>query len=192
MSMNKKCQTLEFRKFLNQGILMTNLEEAGKATPKYERQRKAHLSSSSALVMCAECKIFISPGSMSHHKNICSGYKKAVDVRLIAKPTIETSNDFKDNILATLRNDTIGIICKKDKTILLVGYWAYQKSKKSANKIGVRDSVRKEMRYLAHCYKKFLDCKPKVSKFKNSNDTFLVQNFQVLRNAINNYYSEGD
>ena len=43
------------------------------------------------------------------------------------------------------------------------------------------------MRYLPHCFKNFLECKPEVSKFNNSKDMFLVPNFQVLRNAINNY-----
>ena len=48
------------------------------------------------------------------------------------------------------------------------------------------------MRYLPHCFKNFLECKPEVSKFNNSKDMFLVPNFQVLRNAINNYCSEGE
>ena len=159
MKLPKKSQALEFRKFINQDILKTNIEEAGKDNPNFERIRQ---SKSASLVMCGNCCVFITPAALFNHKIICNGIKKAIDVRLLAKPTVETSEDLKKNVIATLRNDIIGLLCKTDRTILLCGYWSYQKTKKSNNKIGARDSIWKEMRFPGHCYTHFIKPDPKV------------------------------
>ena len=106
--------------------------------------------------------------------------KNSIDARLLTKPSEETSGEFKCNVIATLRNDSIGILCKTNRTILLCGYWSYQKVKKSNNKIGARDSVRRDMRYLAHCYTNFLASSLEVVHYKNSKDMFLIKNFNTL------------
>ena len=142
--------------------------------------------------MCGDCCVFILPGSMSNHRKVCCGKKNSIDVRLLANPSDETSEDFKVNVIATLRNDTVGILCKTDRTILLCGYWSYQKVKKSNNKIGARDAVRKDMRYLAHCYTHFLNSTPEITYYKNSKDMFLIKNFITLKKAIDKYCLEGD
>ena len=148
MKLPKKSQGLEFRKFINQGILKKNIEETGKDNPNFERIRQRK---SASLVVCGNCCVFITPAAFFNHKRICKSIKKPIDVRLLAKPTVETSGDFKRNVIATLRNDTIGLLCKTDKTIHLCEYWSYQKTKKSNNKIGARDSIRKKMRFPRHC-----------------------------------------
>lgn len=125
LKLAKKDQDTQFKSFINQGILITNKEEAGKENPLYERKRRTDKTES--LVMCGECCIFISPTSMSNHTKLCSGKKNSIDVRLLTKPSEETSGEFKCNVIATLRNDSIGILCKTDRTILLCGYWSYQK-----------------------------------------------------------------
>ena len=91
-----------------------------------------------------------------------------------------------------MRNDTVGILCKKDRTILACGYWSYQKKKKSQNLVGARDNVRKEMRYLGHCYKHFLNRVPKISPYNNCKDMFLIEKFQTLKNAIDKYCRDGE
>ena len=168
---------------------MTNMEEAGKDCPRYERSRNSQNKAS--LVMCAECKIFITQGSMFNHKKTCSGKEKSIDVRLIAEPTEETSESFKKNVIATMRNDTVGMICKKDRNILICGYWSFQKVKRSQNVVGARDSVRKDMRYLGHCYMHFLNSEPSKLIYNNSKDMFLIENFKSLSDAIDKYCGEG-
>ena len=128
---------------------------------------------------------------MFNHKKKCSGKEKSIDVRLIAEPTEETSESFKKNVIATMRNDTVGMICKKDRTILGFGYWLFQKVKRSQNFVGARDSVRKEMRYLGHCYMHFLDSEPDKIIFNNCKDMFLIDNFKSLNDAIDKYCGEG-
>ena len=66
-------QDIQFKRFINQGILITNKEEAGKENPLYERKRRTEKTES--LVMCSECCIFISPTSMSNHTKLCSEKK---------------------------------------------------------------------------------------------------------------------
>ena len=58
-----------------------------------------------------------------------------------------------------MRNDTVGILCREDRTILIYGYWSLRKSKEKI--VGKRDIVRKEMRYLGHCFKYFLQSEQK-------------------------------
>lgn len=182
LELPKKEQTEQFRKLLNQGIYLTNVEEAGKNNPIYERCRKSCKQTS--LVMCGECKIFITQTAMFNHQKICSGKEKCIDIRLLSTPTEETSDSFKKNVIGTMRNDTIGILCKKDRTILLYGYWSFQKVKRSHNVVGARDSVRKEMRYLGHCYHFFLQSEPKKLIFNTCKDMFLIENFAALKEAI--------
>jgi len=140
--------------------------------------------------MCANCKTFLQRESMARHSKICSLEKSYIEVKLISKPTIETSDAFKRYVIASLRNDDVGIICKTDPTILLVAYWAYQKVKKNDNEIGSSDSVRKDMRLLASLYKYFLACKPNTF-FDNCKDIFDLRNFGYFREAITNYCGEG-
>lgn len=45
-------------------------------------------------------------------------------------PDTETSEDFKSYILCTIKNDTTGVFCKTDSTILTIGYCVIQKLRK--------------------------------------------------------------
>ena len=134
-SLSKKGQHQVFRGFLNSGILKINLEEAGKKEPVFERFRPG--KSQDSLIMCSVCKVFIERSGMSKHRLRCFS-SSAVDVRLLETPTVELSDEFKENVLGTLRNDSIGIICKKDNAILTVGYWLFQKVKKNDNLISAK------------------------------------------------------
>ena len=193
LKLPKKEQAKFFRKQINIGTMQTNIEESGKAHPKFERMRKTKdQEKEGALVMCYECNIFIKRSGMAKHKRSCSGSCFMDSRLLISSPTTETSTDFKSHILATLRNDDIGIKCKTDPTILTAGYWSYQRLKKNDNKVGSRDAVRKDMRYLAHCYYHFLRLNPSTQLYSNSKDMFLIQNFSTLAKAIESYCSDGD
>ena len=175
------------------GTLQTNKNEAGKAKPKFERMRKSKSETKPGdLVMCSDCNIFIKRSAMAQHKRNCSPSSSFfVDPRLLSQPTTETSDDFKAYILATLRNDDIGILCKTDPTILTVGYWEFQKLKKNDNKLGSRESVRKDMRYLAHLYSHFQKLNPEKKFYNNCKDMFLIENFSMLSKAINMYCTDG-
>jgi len=119
MAVPKESQKAAFESIRSAGILKTNTEEAGNKYPKFERARRTE-----------DGFFFISPKSMSKHASIRNTLKSFTDIRLLARPSVETSNLFKENILATLRNDEAGRLAKTDSTILLIEYWAFQKLKK--------------------------------------------------------------
>ena len=73
---------------------------------------------------------------------------------------------------------------------LLSGYWSYQKVKEINNIVRSRDTVRKEMRYLGHCYLHVLNSTPKTLPYNYSKDTFLISNFAALKEAIDKYCCE--
>lgn len=189
-AMSSKSQKDAFKVFISMGILKTNTEESGKQNPKFERIRQG--KSTKDLVMCENCKTFIKRKSMARHSKSCDLPKKCISVDLLSTPSIETSEDFKENVLATLRNDTIGQICKKDPTILIFGYWRYQKVKSNDNIIGSRDSVRRQMRSLAHLYAVFLNYEGIEMQYSNARDMFTTKNFGKLREAIKVYCQNGD
>lgn len=183
-------QKAAFENMRSTGILKTNMEEAGKKFPNYERARRT--KSEELPVLCNNCKIFISANSMSKHAHICNTPKSFTHVGLLAKPSFETSDQFKQNILGTLRNDEVGIVAKTDPAILLVGYWAFQKLKKSDNITGSKETVRKEMRYLANLYIIFKKVSPAYQPDNNCKDLFYIKNFNELRKAIDIYTTDSN
>ena len=102
-------------------------------------QKKLQASITSEIFYTGECKIFIAQTAMFNHQKICSGREKCIDIRLLSPPIEETSESFKKNVIGTMRNDTVGILSKKDRTILIYGYWSFQKVKRSQNVVGARD-----------------------------------------------------
>ena len=181
-----------FAGFINEGILAANIEEMVKDDTVYERKRQCSNKKERRLVMCNGCKTFLNSCNLSNHRKYCSARKKSypVDLSLFAKPSVELSEQFKKNVLGTLRGDSIGIECRKDQAILLFGYRLYDKiKKKDDNVMGCRKDVRTKMRVLARLHNCFLAQKTNETKliFKNVKDMFNIDNFEQLRHAIYAY-----
>ena len=82
----------------------------------------------------------------------------------------ELSEAFKKHILATLRNDEVGLKCKEDHAVLLIGIRMYGKFRRCQNIIGARRDVRSKMRMLVQLYIHFRNHKPtKICFFWNFN-----------------------
>jgi len=179
-----------FEGFKKQGILKHNMEEVSKENPLYERERREKKDKN--LKMCNNCKAFVSAESVARHSKNCGLPKQFTDMRMLQKPSVELSESYKSNILATLRNDEIGILCKTDPAILTYGYWSFTKLSKNDNIFGSRQTTRKEMRYLGHLYAKFLTHNPKVLSKGNMKDMLNHINFTALRYAIDDYCLSGE
>ena len=103
--LTKKASAELFQRILSKGILKTNLEEVGKENPNFESARRSK-NQKDKLVMCANCKIFLKSKSMARNAKICALPKESIQVKMIAKPTVKTSDEFKTHVLALLRNIT--------------------------------------------------------------------------------------
>lgn len=190
--MGKKQQRIFFKKQINLGILKANIEEAGKQNPQFETIRKTkNPMKPNDIVMCSDCNIFIKKTGMGAHKRHCNPTVFYVHPKLLSTPDTQTSDEYKAHVLATLRNDDAGILCKTDPTILTYGYWKFQKTRHNDNKIGTRESVRKNMRFLANLFCHFKRCFPGNVEL-NCRDMFNSENFYSLLESLDTYCSEGD
>ena len=170
-------------------MLAANLEEMGKDSPVYERRRQCN--SSTGLVMCNGCKMFLQSANLSTHKVTCCVRKRAypIDISLFKNTSLELSEEFKKNVLGTLRGDSIGMKCRQDQAILLFGFRLYDKVKKRDDNImGCRKDVRTKMRVLAHLNTYFLEKYEKTNlSYNNIKDMFNTDNFEILKEAIEGY-----
>ena len=91
-------------------------------------------------------------------------------------------------MLATIRDDVVGRLCKKDEIILMVGERLYEKIKRKTDKaMEVRKSVCNDMRKLGNLYLHFKSQDGVVSQNNNILDMFMRCNFINLKQAIENY-----
>lgn len=133
--------------FKRQGIKKYNIEELKKPSPKYQQEWKSEYNKEP--VMCSTCESFLT-GSLGRHSLSCSG-KKAFKIALQIQQTItiELSNDFKEHVLSTLRNEDIGVKVKSDFSILLFSSHDFKKTLKNPEKVfQTRISVRRNMQSL--------------------------------------------
>ena len=76
---------------------------------------------------------------------------------LLKRSDLKLADDFKAHIIATMRNDSIRMKCKKDEIVLLFGFRVLDKVKKRDDNImGSRKDVRTKMRGLAHLHHVFV------------------------------------
>ena len=143
--------------------------------------------------MCASCKGFFAAEFFSRHKTNCekdtSKIIMPISTSLLADTRLrQTSEDFQQDILSTLRNDKVGVLCKSDDVILTIGERLHEKMKRKKDKtMGVRKSVRTDMRRLENMYLIFLTQENVNRKNGNALDMFLRCNFQQLRESIDVY-----
>ena len=71
-----------------------------------------------------------------------------------------------------MRDDDVGLLCKSNEMMLLVGSSLYEQSRRKKDKeIELRSSVRNVMKRLGHLYKHFIDTdNPVVRVFSNAGD----------------------
>ena len=131
---------------------------------------------------------------LNRHKKYCqlNSCKNdlALPVEYLEIPAnIKINDDFKHHILGKLRDNAVGKICRKDKTILKIGMIFYGQVKRKFDKrVQLRNTVRLEMRRLGHLYSIFCRDEANITQVhNNAADMFCRQNFKHLREAINIY-----
>ena len=193
--MSKRERIAKFETFKREGIKMENIEEIKKDTPQYQVQRKGNKEDMP--IMCSNCNMTIQRRSSARHFKTCSTTGKLpfkLDINLLREPDMEFSESFKKHILATLKNDDVGLKAKNDKGILLFASKEFQKTLKNPDKIlETRISVRRNLREITKLYMLFLEIGLLKEHFKNVKDMFLIDNFSILRSAIEKYgkYDDG-
>lgn len=108
---------------------------------------------------------------------------------LLKKSDLELSDEYKAHIISTMRNDSIGMKCKKDQSILLFGFRLYDKVKRrDDNIVGARKDVRTKMRCLGHLHNIFVtETYPVKQVYNNMKDLFVIKKFDMLKRAITLY-----
>ena len=182
-----------FDLFKNEGILKTNLEEIGKDNPNFETDRRQNTVAES--VVCSGCNKYLYKSSLAKHRKTCivEGPKAyGIEMPLFKRSNLKLTDDFKAHIIATIRNDSIGMKCKKDESILLFGFRLFDKVKRRDDNImGSRKDVRTKMRGLAHLHHVFVtETDPPKQSFNNVKDLFVIKNFEMLKTAINIYTTD--
>ena len=111
---------------------------------------------------------------------------------LLKRSDLKLTDDFKAHIIATMRNDSIGMKCKKDESVLLFGFRLFDKVKRRDDNImGSRKDVRTKMRGLAHLHHVFVtETDPPKQSFNNVKDLFIIKNFEMLKTAIKIYTTD--
>ena len=190
LKMKRKERIKAFENFKNEGILNQNLKESGKKHPNFVKNRKSANCTEDVPIMCNTCKKFISKKSFKRHSRSCCTSEKSFPVEIqFLQPgnVLKISDAFKRDILCSMYTDTIGLICKRDQAILLFGLRLYDKIKKrDDNKVGSRKDIRAKMRTLGHLLKVFNEKEP-TTIFGNVKDLFLMDNFDQLKEAIEEY-----
>ncbi|PIK49503.1 hypothetical protein BSL78_13608 [Apostichopus japonicus] len=188
-----------FNGFKKDGILKANKEEAKKVNPVYQKER-AFRTGSGKIVMCRNCSGFFSRRSIGRHTKICckeSGKEKAFVPISLLEQLDSKDESFILDILAKLRDDEVGLMCRNDSVITTVGKRLWQQNKlKADKKTEVRKSVMTSMRRLSSLYLLFLKQREELGPIqqidKNAADMFLRSNFNHLESAIAVYSTKGD
>ena len=193
LSLPKRERNKLFDLFKNEGILKTNLDEIGKDNPVFETDRKQNKTVAS--VVCSGCNKYLYKSSLAKHRKTCIGEGPktyGIEIPFLKRSDLGITDDFKAQIVSTMRNDSIGMKCKKDDSILLFGFRLFDKVKRRDDNImGSRKDIRTKMRGLAHLHHVFVtDTKPPKQFFNSVKDLFIIKNFEVLKSAINIYTTD--
>ena len=148
--MSKKQRNLAFQSLRNQGIKKFNAKQMLKEKPMFLRSRSAHKGTGqrNELVMCDVCECFISRGFFYRHRRRCSDGSPVscpIAASVLSRLTSTFSEDFNSKILANLKDDAVGIICKADSGILFFGSRLFEKLKRKKDKdFQVRNTVKQD------------------------------------------------
>ncbi|XP_057311957.1 uncharacterized protein LOC130649644 isoform X1 [Hydractinia symbiolongicarpus] len=188
LKMTKVKQIEEWKKIKREGILMYNKLQATTENPIFqgERQRKKYLE----LQRCNLCSAFISKRFFASHKRTCMRRQDAVPTGLplsldFLPMSLQMSDQFKEVILAKLRDDPVGNICRKDEMILRIGMKLFAKLVVKKEKAAtVNKSVRGHMRVLGSLYQSFKRMNGVCHDHGNLLDMFVRKNFTCFTDAI--------
>ena len=179
-----------FEDFRIKGIFKTNKEQVSLENPCYVKERNQ--GSMTGLVSCKLCKKFVKQKSMTKHSTTCKGntgnFNRAhfEKIHFLNDFPIETTDIFKKYVLESLREDSIGTICRSDEGILTFGFESFLA--KADNKEKLPDAckkVRADMRQLANLYTTFITRNPPELRYNHSVDMLHPNNFNTLKEAIN-------
>ena len=190
----KQKRNAAFQQLRNQGIKKFNSKEMKKESPKFQRCKSAHRGNGKAadLVMCDKCECFISRGYFYKHRRKCSDELTAsrpVIASVLSRSTSSLSQEFKSKVIANIKDDQIGLICKSDKEILFFGSRLDEKMKRKRDKeLQVINTVKQDMRRIGKLFVKF---KSLMINSQESSDVDITSemllnrtNFHVLEQAL--------
>lgn len=131
-----------FAAFRKEGIKMYNLEQLKKENPILERERRSKAETDiDNLKMCSTCGGFYAAKYISRHLKTCqidsAKMLSSLPMTLIQPidDNIRVTDDFKGNILAKFRSDSIGKLCQTDPIIITIGLRLYDKMKRKMDKV---------------------------------------------------------
>ncbi|XP_057316739.1 uncharacterized protein LOC130657748 [Hydractinia symbiolongicarpus] len=180
-----------FAKIRREGIVVFNKQQAANDIPKYQSERDN--KKGKPLSRCSYCDVVVIKENYSRHRKKCAettnDHVTSVPLSLLEVKEHDGYNPvFLDRIVAKFRNDSIGKICRTDKTILLIGSCFFWQLKGKRDKVfEVSRSVRQDMRRIAHCYNHFKVKKDVLHTHNNSHDMFNRRNFDFLASSIEEY-----
>ena len=192
-----KEQRKAFEKFRLDAILQHNIEESKRENPNYQRERRS--TDASSLIHCSKCGKFTLKRYWYNHTKTCQPDSSHVVVpvpidAIHHQSSSLTNPDFLDYITTKIRTDEVGKICLSDESIMFVGSVFFQKNKRkdACKQVGVRKTVRRDMRQIASLYKIFIKEKDVKPLTNDASDMFFGQNFEAMKSAILEYTAEGD
>lgn len=173
-----------FSRIRNLGMEKTNRLECTKENPNFGRKRSS-TSSKRKTVMCSNCKTVLLSKNLARHKRSCTDAVQIKGVEVFSLNLEDFTDEFKTRVLGTLRNDAIGIACRKDHGVLLFGLYRFNRIKRKLDKaMEIRTSVRNEMRRLTTLYMIFKALKAPIQRYFNVVDMFNKENFACLKSAV--------
>ena len=139
-------------------------------------------------LMCSTCKGFYEKKSFFHHRSKCQKLFKApvveLPVDLLNNSYTNVSEEFTTKVLATMINDEIGLLGKKDQFLLIVGNRLFSKIKRK--EMDTVKTIRANICRLAHLYHIFKQYNIE-NRHNNLLDMFESVNFEFLRDSISEY-----
>ena len=108
-------------------------------------------------------------------------------IDLLNNSYTNVSEEFTTKVLATMINDEIGLLCKKDQFLLIFGNRLFCKIKRrEGKKMDTVKTIRANIRRLGHLYHIFQQ-RNTENRHKNLLDMFERLNFEFLRDSISEY-----
>ena len=175
------------------GILRHNMRQLTSGSPDANllcERRSAH---GSKLVMCTGCKGFFAATVANKHRLICRPDTAETGTGVVFLPVALLQNlmctkseEFKSEVLRSLRLDDVGAACVRDAALVAFGELTYAKMKRR-NTSSVR-KVLGDMRRMASLYHRFLASGAAAhGNPPSAADMLLCENFPALQRAIGTY-----
>ena len=189
---NHKLRQAAFDGFRRKGIFLFNKKQLKEPSPKFKQERSSK-KEDCVMVMCGQCLGFFD--RLYFFRHICkehidaATYFSGISVDLLDTYNCqdELCQDFKNNVLPSIRDGEVKNLIMKDKYFLVVGSRLYNKIKRQQGKeMDAIKVIRADLRRLSHIYRIFLQHSPSRIH-QNLLDMFERTNFEELREAINEY-----